>query len=81
MDETTKERVVAIVRLAVMLASAVAGGFGIALDADALFTLAMCAVALASGVYNWWKNANLTKAAVQAQHYLDAIKSGDEEGE
>ena len=72
-----RERIVAIVRLLVMLASAVAGGFGLTLDPDSLGTIAACAVALAAGVYSWWKNANVTQAAQEAQKYLDGIKGGD----
>ena len=73
----TTERVKAIARLAVMLVAAVAGGFGLTVDADALLTIVMCAVALVAGVYSWWKNANLTKAAQEAQEYLDTIKKGE----
>lgn len=77
MKDMTKERVVAIARLAVMLVSAIAGGFGLTVDPDALYTIVACAVALVSGVYSWWKNANLTEAAQDAQHYLDSIKAGE----
>ncbi len=72
----TKDRIVAIVRLAVMLVSAVAGGVGLTVDSDALATIALCAIALATAVYSWWKNANLTEAAARAQEYLDEIKAG-----
>jgi len=72
-----RQRIVAIARLLVMLASAVAGGFGLALDPDALATIAACGVALASGVWSWWRNNNLTEAAQAAQEVLDGIK-GDE---
>ena len=73
-----RDRIVAIVRLLVMLASAVAGGFGLTVDADSLGTIVACAVAVVAGVYSWWKNNNVTKAAQTAQHYLDAIRSGEE---
>lgn len=73
----SKQRIVAIVRLLVMLASAVAGGFGLALDPDALGTVVACGVAFVAGVWSWWKNNNLTKAAQAAQEVLDGIK-GDE---
>lgn len=76
MTDFTKERVVAVARLAVMLVAAVAGGFGLTVDPDALYTIVACAVALVAGVYSWWKNANLTEAATEAQHYLDSIKGG-----
>lgn len=75
MNDFSRERIVAIVRLLVMLASAVAGGFGLTVDPDALGTIAACAVALAAGVYGWWKNNNLTGAAQDAQRYLDEIKA------
>lgn len=70
------QRVTALVRLAVQVASTVAGGFGLALDADSATTVLLCAVAAASGIYNWWKNQNVTKAAQAAQGYLDEIKKG-----
>lgn len=75
----SSERITAIVRLAVMLASMVAGGFGLAVDEDGVFTVVMCVVAAVAAIYSWWRNSNVTDAAIQAQHYLDAIKnSGDE---
>ena len=74
----TSERVIAIVRLAVMLVAAVAGGFGLTLDPDGLATIVACAMALIAGVWSWYKNNNLTKAAQTAQHYLDAIKKPTE---
>lgn len=70
----TTERVTAIARLLVTLAAMVAGGLGIALDADALYTVAACALALAASAYSWWKNNNVTEAAALAQAYLDTIK-------
>ena len=75
MNDFSRERIVAIVRLLVMLVSAVAGGFGLTIDPDALGTIAACAVALAAGVYGWWRNNNLTAAAQDAQAYLDAVKA------
>lgn len=74
-------RIVAIVRLLVMLASAVAGGFGLTVDPDALGTIAACAVALVAGVWGWWKNNNLTEAAQDAQAYLDEVKATYKEAE
>lgn len=74
MQGYTKERIVAITRLGVMLITAVLGGIGLTVDADALFTIAMCAAALISAVYSWWKNNNITTAANEAQGFLDEIK-------
>lgn len=76
MNDFNRERIVAIVRLLVMLASAVAGGFGLVIDADSLATIVACGVALVAGVYSWWRNSNITEAAIEAQHYLDSIKGG-----
>lgn len=70
----TSERVVAVVRLAVTLAASVAGGFGLAVDPDGLATIVACGVALVAGVWSWWKNNNVTKAAQDAQAYLDGIR-------
>ena len=70
------QRVTAIVRLAVMVVSAVAGGFGLAVDADSLFTVLTCVVAAVVAVWSWWANNNVTKAAQHAQEYLDALKKG-----
>lgn len=77
MTDFTRERIVAIIRLVIMLVSAVAGGFGLTIDPDSLGTIVACGVALVAGVYSWWKNANVTKAAAEAQRYLDSIKGGE----
>lgn len=71
----TAERISAIARLAVLLTSTVAGGFGLTVDPDALATIVACGVALVSGVYSWWRNNNITVAAQDAQRYLDEIKA------
>lgn len=68
------DRIVAVARLACALTASVAAGCGLALDADALMTGAMCAAALACYVWSWWKNNNVTEAARDAQKYLDSIK-------
>lgn len=81
MNDFTRERIVAIIRLVIMLVSAVAGGFGLTVDPDALGTIAACAVALTAGIYGWWKNNNLTEAAQDAQAYLDAVKATYKEAE
>ena len=70
----TSERIVAVVRLAVTLAASVAGGFGLSVDPGGLATIVACGVALVAGVWSWWKNNNVTKAAQDAQAYLDGIR-------
>ena len=73
-----RSRIVALARLLVMLASLVAGGFGLAIDPDALGTIVACAAALVAGVWSWWKNNNVTRAAQDAQAYLDGVKGKGE---
>lgn len=70
------ERIIALIRLAAMLICGVLGGFGLTTDPDALSTVLLVVAASAVAVYSWWKNANVTKAAQDAQAYLDAIKNG-----
>lgn len=71
-----RERIMAIARLACALAASVAAGFGLAVDADELYTGAACALALAAYVWGWWKNNNVTRAAQDAQAYLDSVRAG-----
>ena len=77
----TNERIMAIIRLVCTLIASVAAGFGLALDADALYTGVACGAAFVCFIWSWWKNANLTDAAIQAQHYLDSIKRDTKAGE
>lgn len=69
------QRVIAIIRLVAMLVCGVLGGFGLTTDPDALSTVLLIVVASCVAVYSWWKNNNVTKAAQDAQEYLDAVKS------
>lgn len=71
------ERVLAIARLACTLAASVAAGFGIALDADALFVGIACLIACGCYAWSWWKNNNVTQAAQEAQKVLDELKGGE----
>lgn len=77
------DRITAIARLLVTLAAAVAGGFGLTVEPESLATIVACGVALVAGVWSWWKNNNVTKAAQDAQAYLDGIRAlrgnGEEE--
>lgn len=70
------DRITAIARLLVTLAAAVAGGFGLTVEPESLATIVACGVALVAGVWSWWKNNNVTKAAQDAQAYLDGIRRG-----
>lgn len=68
------EKLIAFIRLLAPLLSASLALFGVAVDADSIMVGLMCAVALGTFVWAWWKNNNLTKAAQEAQKVLDAEK-------
>ena len=61
------ERVIAVTRIACTMAAALAAGFGLALDADALYTGCAALLATVCYVWSWWSNNNMTKAAQEAQ--------------
>ena len=76
MNESKKQTIFAFVRLAVMLVAAGLAIFGISVDADSLYTVVMCVVAVIAMVLSWWKNNNVTNAATSAQQVLDEMKRG-----
>lgn len=76
----TEERIIAVVRLIAMLGSTAATAIGFAIDADSLTLVLLCACAIGSIVWGWWKNSNWTTAAAMAQRFLNAIKREDKEG-
>ena len=74
-----KETAMAFIRL---LCSVIASGatmVGFALDADALFTGAALVLAIIAYVWSWWKNNNVTQAAIEAQGMLDLMKKGNDD--
>lgn len=73
------DKIIAFIRLACMLVSSGLAMFGMAIEADALFTGAMCVLAVAAYVWGWWKNNNVTEAAKEAQKVIDEIKKGSQE--
>ena len=75
------ERDIAVTRIACTMAAALAAGFGLALDADALYTGCAALLATVCYVWSWWSNNNMTKAAQEAQRYLDSIKASEHMGE
>lgn len=77
--EFNKETGVAIARLIVTIAVAIATTFGWSLDGDLLLNILLSAIALALFAWTWWKNNNVTAAAQQAQGVLDAIKRDERE--
>ena len=77
MGNETLERVGAVLRLVSTLVAGICTMVGLYVDADELFTGICCIIALICLVYCWWKNNNITDAAIQAQSVLDALKDGD----
>ena len=76
MSESKRQTVWAFVRLLCMLVTTAFAMFGISVDADALFVGATLILAIASYIWAWWKNNNVTDAATEAQRALDELKTG-----
>lgn len=76
MTEDKKQTIFAFVRLAVMLVAAGLAIFGVTVDANSLYTVVMCVVAVVAMIFSWWKNNNVTSAATSAQQVLDEMKRG-----
>lgn len=77
-EDSMEERLMAGIRLLVPLIMYGLTFAGIALDADLVYCVLLGIAGIASTVWTWWKNNNVTEAAQEAQKYLDAIKKGYE---
>jgi len=73
-------RVLAVARLVVMLTAAVAAAVGHQLDIEVLWRVAADLLALGTGVWAWWRNAPITAEAIDAQKYLERLRSGGVHG-
>lgn len=76
MDESKKQTLMAFIRLACSLIATGLALYGVSVDADALFVLAMIVVALVAYIWSWWKNNNVSAAATEAQKVLEELKHG-----
>ena len=76
MNESKKQTLMAFIRLACSLIATGLALYGVSVDADALFVLAMIVVALVAYIWSWWKNNNVSTAATEAQKVLDELKHG-----
>lgn len=76
MDESKKQTFMAFLRLACSLITTGLALYGVSVDADSLFVLAMIVVALVAYIWSWWKNNNVSTAATEAQKVLDELKKG-----
>lgn len=74
---TKTERIKAIVTIVITEAVNIANVYGYAIDAEPLITGALSILSVITIIYSWWKNQNLTDAAVEGQAVIDALKSGE----
>lgn len=74
---TKTERIKAIVTIVITAAVNIANVYGYAIDAEPLITGALSILSVITIIYSWWKNQNLTDAAVEGQAVIDALKSGE----
>lgn len=71
------ERIKAIVTIVITAAVNIANVYGYAIDAEPLVTGALSILSVITIVYSWWKNQNVTDAAIEGQKVIDSIKSGE----
>ena len=72
MSESTKERIVAIIRLAVPCAVSIAALWGVQVDADAVVQVCLTGIAAISWIIAWWKDNNVSKAAIELHSGKDS---------
>lgn len=73
------EKAKAIVTIIVTAVVNIANMCGWALDADTWITAALSVLSVVTIAYSWWKNNNLTDAAIEAQKVLDTLKAQSKE--
>ncbi|MDU1018580.1 MAG: phage holin [Bifidobacterium breve] len=82
MAKLTQERVKAIVLLIVQLFSVVQTGLSLAgisqlpFTSDQVSTAITGVIAVIASIYAWWRNNNITAAAVAGQRITDRVKTG-----
>lgn len=74
---TKTERIKAIITIIITAAVNIANVYGYAIDAEPLITGALSILSVITIIYAWWKNQNVTDAAVEGQKVIDSIKSGE----
>ena len=75
--ELKTERIKAIVTIVITAAVNIANIYGYAIDAEPIITGALSILSAITIIYSWWKNQNVTQAAVEGQKVTDAIKNGE----
>ena len=73
-----QDTITAIARLIIPVIAGVLTAAGIQIDANTVAIIVCGVITVATFVWAWWKNNNITDAAKQAQGMLDALKSDTE---
>lgn len=73
MSETAKERLLAVVRLAVPTIVSILALWGISVDADMLVQVCTVGISFIAWIWSWWKNNNVTTHAIAAQQVKEAM--------
>lgn len=71
------ERIKAIITIVITAIVNIANIYGYAVDTDSAITIALSALSGITILYSWWKNQNVTKAAVEGQAVINALKEGE----
>jgi len=69
-----KQTAIAVIRGVVPIVCVGLTMAGISADADIIVTAIGGILSLVTFVWSWWKNNNITKAAQEAQQFLDDLK-------
>ena len=72
--ELKTERIKAIVTIVITAAVNIANVYGYAIDAEPIVTGVLSILSAITIIYSWWKNQNVTQAAVEGQKVTNAIK-------
>lgn len=75
MSDTTKERLLAVVRLAVPTIVSILALWGISVDADMLVQVCSVGISFIAWVWSWWRNNNVTTHAIAAQQVKNAMNN------
>ena len=69
------ERAKAIITIIVTAAVNIANVYGWAVDAETWITAALSVLSVVTVVWSWWKNQNITEAAIEGQKVVDTLKA------
>lgn len=75
--DVRSERIKAIITIVVTAAVNIANIYGWAIDVDTTLSAVLTIASAVTIAYSWWKNQNLTTAAVEGQAVTNALKAGE----